>query len=240
MILLGACRRRGRIATRPTTARSSEDDNADNDDNVIANDNGNNDDSDDTNYNKYIDHNHNDHIHNNDNNSIGDTVANLNAHYVVWKVDLDVGGTKTEFHVTKATDVYVYGYAYMVYLCIYIYIYICVLYMCIYIYIYIERERERERDTCIKATHTAVGGGIPRKVQVDSVVEKEDPEERFIAQPTSPGLWRIVNKEKTGSFTDEPKGYAIMIETAPAVQMLPDSHPYAKASAIYIYIYIYI
>jgi len=111
----------------------------------------------------------------------GDTVANLHAHYVVWKVDLDVGGTKNEFHVTKAT-------------------------------------------------HTAVGGGIPRKVQVDRVVEREDPEERFIAQPTSPGLWRIINKEKTGSFTDEPKGYAIMIETAPAVQTLPDSHPYAKAS----------
>ena len=52
------------------------------------------------------------------------------------------------------------------------------------------------------------GGTMPRKMQVDKVIEREDPEEKFIASATSPGLWRILNTEAPNSASGVPRGYS--------------------------------
>jgi len=69
--------------------------------------------------------------------------------------------------------------------------------------------------------------GFAKKIQKDARVEREDPDTPLVAQATSPGLWRVVNSEALNPSTRTPRGYSIMIETAPAVQTLPSSHPFS-------------
>jgi len=109
----------------------------------------------------------------------GDLVAMLHSHFAVWKVDLDILGTKNDFHVLK--------------------------------------------------TEVAEGlsDGFAKKVQRDVQVEREDPDTPLVARATSPGLWRVVNSEAPNPINGAPRGYSVMIETAPAVQTLPPSHPFS-------------
>mmetsp|Transcript_121327 Transcript_121327/g.387777 ORF Transcript_121327/g.387777 Transcript_121327/m.387777 type:complete len:802 (-) Transcript_121327:238-2643(-) len=70
-------------------------------------------------------------------------------------------------------------------------------------------------------------GVLAKKAQTDARMDAEDPDKLLIAQAVSPGLWRVVNAEALNPSTGAPRGYAIMIESAPAVQTLPASHPFA-------------
>lgn len=74
------------------------------------------------------------------------------------------------------------------------------------------------------------GQTMPKKMQLERVVEMEDPNERFTASASSPSLWRVVNADAPNAASGVPRGYAIVIESAPAIQTLPDEHPFAKAS----------
>lgn len=111
----------------------------------------------------------------------GDNVQLLHAHYALFKVDLDVLGTKNQFHVTTS---------------------------------------EISRD-----------GGLTKKIQKTRRVENEDPETTFVANPAKPGVWRIVNPQKINARTGTPRGYAISIGSAPAVQTLPKDHPFSLAGS---------
>lgn len=69
-----------------------------------------------------------------------------------------------------------------------------------------------------------------KKTQKTSRVDAEDPDTEFVANPEAPKLWRILNPNHLNARTGTPRGYAIVIGSAPGVQRLPKDHPFSKAS----------
>lgn len=74
-------------------------------------------------------------------------------------------------------------------------------------------------------------GELPKKVQESARVEHEDPGTLLRANAATPGLWRIVNPDETSPMNGEPRGYAVMIQSAPALQTLPPDHPFSVAGS---------
>jgi len=72
---------------------------------------------------------------------------------------------------------------------------------------------------------------MSRKVQVEEVLDQEDPDQKIIASAATPGLWRVVNPSKPNALTGESRGYAVVIQKAAALQTLPPEHPFSIASA---------
>lgn len=70
-----------------------------------------------------------------------------------------------------------------------------------------------------------------KKIQKTRRVDKEDSETTFIANPTKPGVWRILNPKKLNAKTGTPRGYAVQIGSAPGVQTLPKGHPFSLAGS---------
>jgi len=77
----------------------------------------------------------------------------------------------------------------------------------------------------------AAASGTPmKKVQATARVDAEDPDMEYVANPQSPGLWRILNPKRLNDRTGSPRGYAVVIGSAPGVQRLAKDHPFSKAS----------
>jgi len=76
-------------------------------------------------------------------------------------------------------------------------------------------------------TLSGTGGTMTRKMQREFRVDHEDPDTPLVASAQAPGLWRVVNPEALNPSTGIPRGYAVMIESAPAVQTLPSDHPFS-------------
>jgi hypothetical protein len=120
----------------------------------------------------------------------GDNVQLLHSHFALFKVDLDVLGTRNEFHVTTS-------------------------------------EISNDPDDRIDG----VNYGWPKKIQKTRRVLNESAAIKYVANPAKPGVWRFLNPEKINARTGTPRGYAIQIGSAPAVQTLPDDHPFSLAGS---------
>ncbi|CAE8590197.1 unnamed protein product [Polarella glacialis] len=78
--------------------------------------------------------------------------------------------------------------------------------------------------------HSSGASGPEHKAQEEHRVERED-QSPLVASASSPGVWAIVNPEERNAVTGAPRGYAIMIQSAPAVQTLPPGHPFSVAGS---------
>lgn len=72
----------------------------------------------------------------------------------------------------------------------------------------------------------AQDGAYNKKVLKTLRVEREDPDVPLVASAIAPSLWRIVNSNAPNPSTGTARGYAILIESGPAVQTLPPGHPF--------------
>eukprot|EP00746_Dinoflagellata_sp_MGD_P043249 gnl/MRDRNA2_/MRDRNA2_20508_c0_seq1.p1 gnl/MRDRNA2_/MRDRNA2_20508_c0~~gnl/MRDRNA2_/MRDRNA2_20508_c0_seq1.p1 ORF type:complete len:818 (+),score=140.74 gnl/MRDRNA2_/MRDRNA2_20508_c0_seq1:144-2456(+) len=88
-----------------------------------------------------------------------------------------------------------------------------------------------ENEFHITTSEVSAEGALPKKIQKTRRVDKEDSETTFVANPTKPGVWRILNPEKINARTGTPRGYAIMMGASPALQTLPKDHPFTLASS---------
>jgi len=78
----------------------------------------------------------------------------------------------------------------------------------------------------IKAVVDGSGSSYAKKAQIETRMDREDPDHPLVASATSPGLWRVVNPDSKNPVNGAPRGYAVVIQSAPAVQTLPDNHPF--------------
>jgi len=69
-----------------------------------------------------------------------------------------------------------------------------------------------------------------QKIQETRRIELEDPDMDFVATAQAPGLWRIVNPEAHNKRTDSPRGYAVVVGSAPSVHTYDASHPFAMSA----------
>jgi len=78
-----------------------------------------------------------------------------------------------------------------------------------------------------KIKHSNKGMDVPeQKIQVSTRVDAEDPDMELVANPKTPGLWRIVNPTATNPTSGSPRGYAVVIGSSPAVHSYEKSHPF--------------
>jgi len=83
----------------------------------------------------------------------------------------------------------------------------------------------------VKSKVQQLPGEMAKKVQEARRVDAEDPADIFASSAASPGLWRIVNPEAPNPVSGVPRGYAVVIQTAPALQTLPAGHPFTVAGS---------
>lgn len=88
-----------------------------------------------------------------------------------------------------------------------------------------------ENEFHVTTSEISADGALPKKVQKTRRVDKEDSETMFVANPAKPSIWRILNPKKINVRTGTPRGYAISMGTAPAVQTLPKDHPFTLAGS---------
>jgi len=83
-----------------------------------------------------------------------------------------------------------------------------------------------------KLTHKdAVGpGSVSQKVQETRRVSMEDPNMEFVATSQAPGVWQIVNTEAQNRRNGVPRGYAVVVGSAPSVHRYSTSHPFAASA----------